>query len=848
MGKLITKAQFHAKNGETLKAKELYELILKDFPKNKRARLGIAGLVSKSKHIEGSQIHQSTFKDLVNLYSKKQFHNVVDKIKNLLSSYPPDAIPWEIFGAAAAQIGDINQAIFAFKNGIAIEPKNPGLHYNLGTAYKQYGDLDSAIVAFSAAIDLKPNHILALNNIGTVFKEKFMLDEAIAAYQKVILIDPNHALAYNNLGVAFAEKEQFDDAIIAYKQAITLQSNYSEAYYNLAYALHKLNQLEASIEASKNALAIKYDFPEVMLNMGNVLHEQGKSEEALDWLQKALIISPSNAAVYFNMGNIQCDNQMLSAAVTSYKQALQLNPNYTVAHYNLGRAYMLQNMFDEALVAFFQAIKLQPDHLEAHVSAGNSLRELGKFDDAVKYYHLAQELDPDHASTYFNHGVVMHLIGNLDAAINLYQETTLHDPKHTEAYYSQALVLMDQGKYSETILSLEKLFLLNSEHADGYRLQGNAFLALNNPEEAIVAYKSALALDPMKAEIYEMLGVALNDVGLFDDAFAAYMDALAIEPNSELARNNLGKIHWLRKNFKRAFELMESRWVSQGKLIGQKFESNKSSWNGEHGKDVFVWKEQGIGDQIMFSSILSELNEKSKKLTVECDERLIPLYERSFSKKIRFIDDRNKMTETNYDSDIAIGSLPKHFRHNLEDFKCVSEGWLKADPERTRDLRQKLLTDGTNKLIGISWFTNSAGGRSQLRSIPLDMLMGSLTEIDATIVSLQYGDASEERQIEINRDGKSLVKMSKIDTFDDIDGLAALISACDHVISIDNTTVHLAGALGKDTRVLLPAVKDVRWGESGRESYLYDSVVLYRQIMQGEWADQLDQLINDLKQ
>jgi ADP-heptose:LPS heptosyltransferase len=244
--------------------------------------------------------------------------------------------------------------------------------------------------------------------------------------------------------------------------------------------------------------------------------------------------------------------------------------------------------------------------------------------------------------------------------------------------------------------------------------------------------------------------------------------------------------------------------------------------------------------------MLSEINKKSKKLIVECDRRLISLYERSFPENIRFIADRNSLSDSEYDSQIAIGSLPKHFRHEREDFKNMSPGWLKADSDQTLVLREKLQAQTKDKIIGISWFTKSAGELSHKRNIPLEVLAKYLKRVPGKYVNLQYGDTAEEI-LEVNhRVNFELNTVDEIDLFNDIDGLAALISACDIVISIDNLTVHLAGALGVDTRVLLPEVPEERWGVTGSDTYWYDQLTLHRKDNKNGWEQQLECLTQDL--
>ena len=65
-------------------------------------------------------------------------------------------------------------------------------------------------------------------------------------------------------------------------------------------------------------------------------------------------------------------------------------------------------------------------------------------------------------------------------------------------------------------------------------------------------------------------------------------------------------------------------------------------------------------------------------------------------------------------------------------------------------------------------------------------------------------------------------------------------------VSIDNFTVHLAGSLGVNTKILLPFTMDARWGLEDQKSYLYNSVKLYRQTELGNWENVLKELKNDL--
>lgn len=409
-------------------------------------------------------------------------------------------------------------------------------------------------------------------------------------------------------------------------------------------------------------------------------------------------------------------------------------------------------------------------------------------------------------------GVVSVNLGMLENARFFFQRAIVVEPNFVEAYTNIGNLLGDLGEYSTSIRYLRK----------------------------------AVSLDRTNSESHYNLGIALMQSGLLPDAFDAFAKAISLKPDYAEAHINLGKIHMLQLNFKRSFELMEWRWAVKERFIGHKLESIHPAWNGEEGTEVFVWKEQGVGDEIMFSSMLLEINQKSKNLIVECDKRLLPIYERSFPNDIKFIANRNQLSDSDFNKQIAIGSLPKYFRNELGDFAKASPGWLRADPHRTAALREMLRDSHSDKIIGISWFTNSPGTLAQKRNIPLEILAEFLKRAPAKYVSLQYGDKAEEILKVRNQNNFYISMVDEIDLYNDLDGLAALISACDTVISIDNLTAHLAGALGIDTRVLLPEVAEERWGLTSSDSYWYDQLTLYRQDGKNDWFGLLNRLTREL--
>jgi ADP-heptose:LPS heptosyltransferase len=270
--------------------------------------------------------------------------------------------------------------------------------------------------------------------------------------------------------------------------------------------------------------------------------------------------------------------------------------------------------------------------------------------------------------------------------------------------------------------------------------------------------------------------------------------------------------------------------------------TSRPKWTPSKVGRVLVWSEQGVGDVIMFSSIIPEIYKICDKLIVQIDERLIPLFKRSFPADIHFCPNDYTVPESEYDAQIPIGSLPLHFRQTSGSFKVASNGYLFSDKIKATSIRENILQDGPEILIGISWYSNSKLNAARERSISLQKVARTLAKPNVKLVSLQYGNVEQEIA-DVRKDlDIEVIQVQEINNREDIDGLAALISACDSVVSIDNATVHLAGAIGKETQVLLPYSCDWRWGRERRSSYWYDAVHLHRQTNFGDWCNVLKQL------
>jgi hypothetical protein len=264
-----------------------------------------------------------------------------------------------------------------------------------------------------------------------------------------------------------------------------------------------------------------------------------------------------------------------------------------------------------------------------------------------------------------------------------------------------------------------------------------------------------------------------------------------------------------------------------------------------------------VGDEVMFGSMLGEFRGYVGKLLVQLDRRLIPLFKRSLPDDVEFFERGTVVPEDRYDSHIAIGSLGQYLRPTLENFEGKGGKYLWADPERIQSMREWLSVKEGERVIGLSW-RSSNPETGAARSLALKDLVKSLQAPGVRFVNLQYGDVSAEIEALERDEGIQVLQCPGLDTTDDLDGLAALIEACDEVVSIGNATAHLAGALGKKTTVLLPklgikatgnkVMPGWRWLGQPETCLWYDSISLTRmKLDEDNWITALDRLADSRK-
>lgn len=355
---------------------------------------------------------------------------------------------------------------------------------------------------------------------------------------------------------------------------------------------------------------------------------------------------------------------------------------------------------------------------------------------------------------------------------------------------------------------------------------------------ALQCFRKAREIDPGDAMALSNMALAFLLKNEPDKAIEFANMALRIR-DLEDTKHHLAYAHLLKGNWREGWE-GHSRILGKVKTRTERLYENRGRmlprWDGEPGKVVLVYGEQGIGDEISFASCIPDLVKVSKKVIFDCDHRLEFLFRRSFKDVevhgTRFKDPTEWIDGQDIDARVAIGDLPGFFRNSREDFPGAA--YLRASAGA--GAKWKSLFDGKVKpVIGVAWTGGKANTGSSKRSLRLEDLAPFLKTLPATWVSLEYKERTEEMVAFQARHGVEILDFPNATRSANYDDAASLVGSLDLVISATTAVVHLAGALGKECWCLVPNTPRWFYGSAGDSLPWYKSVKLFRQDRHDRW-------------
>ena len=426
-------------------------------------------------------------------------------------------------------------------------------------------------------------------------------------------------------------------------------------------------------------------------------------------------------------------------------------------------------------------------------------------------------------------------------------------PDNVKLNFSLGTLSMQMGKAGVALALLEKSERLGAPGAAPWLNMAGAYKSEHKDEEAANCYRKALE----KAELLPELdgrGINLAKSQALHGMASLYVNAgqphqcmfwadkaLEVDPDDRFALWNKGLALLEAGDWEQGFKIYDEAGFkpSQFKPIERKLKTygGLPRWNGEKGKTIITYGEQGVGDEIMLLSMLPDLM-RDCKVIVDCDPRLENLIRNSFPglEAVYPTSEINApypwVANHKIDGYVPMGSLGKYYRHKAEDFPKVP--YLKADSALVAKWRD-ILAGYPGYRVGISWAGGLKKTRADMRTIALTELAPILKTSGCQFFSLQYHpQAADDCAAAGTVTGVPIHHWHDVAGSAMFDDRAGFIENLDLIITVNTTLHHQAGAQGIEQWCMCPKYIAWRYGIKGPSSW-YGNCVMLRQEKPSEW-------------
>lgn len=480
--------------------------------------------------------------------------------------------------------------------------------------------------------------------------------------------------------------------------------------------------------------------------------------------------------------------------------------------------------------------------LQKIIQEGLALYQAKKLNEALAMLEKNSALFAGYAAFFNLKGLCLSELNEHDLAVKCFVEAVKINPLDPMPYTNIGNSLAKNLQFEEADKYFDLALTVEPNHSEAAVGKGVAAFQRLDYEAAESAFKKALELRPGQLVVETNLGNCYSVQGKYEEALVYLNRSIEREPDNGLARTNRGLIHLVRGNFKQGWEDYEYRFDS-GNMVPNRF-SEIPRWEGPIGQpcNVLIWAEQGLGDEIMFSTIFPDLEKLPHTFYIECDVRLYEIFKASFP-RLHFVRKRTITAVDGIQRQLPLASLGLHFRNQESDFPRMPSGHLARPHSALSPETLEALNTLPRPWTGVSWesyaLTKNFRGRKSITASEFSSLTRSLP---GSIINLQFPNPHRHEKQTVQDIPEGVVTLPGINLKNDIEAMAELVGCLDRVITIGNSVAHMCGAFGIPTQVLLPSVPDWRWSDVGNKSLWYESLTLVRNSQPEDWQELLRDL------
>jgi tetratricopeptide (TPR) repeat protein len=639
-------------------------------------------------------------------------------------------------------------------------------------------------------------------------------------------------------GVRFGKEMQFDRAVREFQAAITLCPESADGYFNLGVAYRSLNRQAEAREAFERAVSLRPEWAEAQFNLGNAYRDARDRENAIRCFDRAVASRPGYLKALNNLANLYFEQGHVQLAEKHLRTAIAHKPDYSEGLFNLGRVLRRQRKLKEAFEITAKAAQLQPNNHRYQAKLAELQRQTGQPEAAIKTLRNLLASNANHLQAVIQLATLLRDQKQEEEALGVLNQAIIYKRFNADILWLRADIRRLIQQYDDALEDLAQALVLDPDSAPASNLQGVVHFAKGEPLEAITSYERAIAIKPDLVEAHNNLGAALQSVRRYAESRTAFDAAVRLKPDFAVARLNRALSILRDGEFREGWREFEWRFLCQDYRLAS---MGCSTWMGEplDGRTILLRTEQGLGDTIQFIRYAPLVKQRGGRVLVECQEAICELVSRCDG--VEKVYPRGAPLP-HIDTQIPLMSLPNVFETTIASIPAQSP-YLTADCELVEKWRERLRPLG-QLVVGIAWQGNKKFQADHLRSLPVKEFRPLGEVPDVALVSLQKNVGVEQLTEDLGFNVHQYT--DELDASGPFRDTAAIIMACDLVVTSDTAIAHLAGALGKPVWVALSYSADWRWLVSGEQCPWYPTMRLFRQAAYKDWASVFDRMADEL--
>ena len=556
-------------------------------------------------------------------------------------------------------------------------------------------------------------------------------------------------------------------------------------------------------------------------------------------LSRSAIADSNFAATHPPMQDLEHIGKLLSRgeATEAAKQAYNLASRFPNAHFLLnllGVAATNIGHEENAIKAFTRAVHLKPNYLEARANLANRMMAQSQFEEALQIVDGSLQFTPDDAINLNAMAVCLIRLNRFEEALKAGRKAVDANPENAEAHNNLGICYRRLERWEDASLCYHRALEINPGFTNALNNLGLVLVKQGRAPEGIDLYKRSLDLNGTSASTHDNLGLAYLSLGRFDDAIRHFDAAMEIGANMVDASFNKFVALALKNKLHLAWPYAECRFDSRRSVpVDYRYKGEAPKWDGKtplQGKTLLVHAEQGFGDTLMFFRYLEHLTPLADTVLLAVQQPLESLLARqSVDFKVTSLEKMSVGEDGAIDFQCPMMSLPYLLGKNLAPSEAP-EPYLTV-PSQITSIWHKRLGPAERPRVGFAFRGNPDHQNNKNRSMDLKTLLTALPD-GADYHFLGIDLSQDELDLFATRSNLH----SHTEFLHDFSETAGLVSLMNHVVTVDTSVAHLAGALGIKTSLLLAFIPDWRWGADVRQSNWYRSVSLFRQETPGDWA------------